>query len=147
MWTAYDAKLVGVALISCGTFATGLLPAWFGLGTRWRRPSTTLSSILCFGGGVLLATSLVHILPESREALGPWAEIVLCSGYFMLYLVDVLLQFINNPKTDSQLAEGENLIRNQSCRSYESIERSEPSVSFKQQQHIVVSSLIFGFNY
>jgi len=60
----------------------------------------TISFLLCFGAGVLLATSFLHILPEMRhglegssEKLGiEWlAELIACSGFFLVYLVEELV--------------------------------------------------------
>jgi len=61
---------------------------------------TLFSSLLCFGGGVLLATSMLHMLPEVRENFEnakvlpeeyehiPLAEIVLMSGFFLIYFIE-----------------------------------------------------------
>ena len=51
----------------------------------------------CFGGGVLLATTMLHMLPEITEGLAAKAEslemeflpmLVVCSGFFIIYLVE-----------------------------------------------------------
>ena len=57
-----------------------------------------ISSVLsCFGGGVLLATTMLHMLPEITEGLAAKAEslemeflpmLVVCSGFFIIYLVE-----------------------------------------------------------
>lgn len=56
-----------------------------------------LSSLLCFGAGVLLSTSLVHILPEVRRTAPrnyqQYSEMVFCAGFFVLYLLDELVHF------------------------------------------------------
>ena len=58
------------------------------------------SVLLCFGGGVLLATAMLHILPESSEGLAVAGEkleieflpyLVLCSGFFLIYLIEELV--------------------------------------------------------
>jgi len=59
--------------------------------------SKITSFLLCFGAGVLLETSLLHILPEMREGLEEtsekleieWlAELIICAGFFMVYLME-----------------------------------------------------------
>lgn len=57
------AKLVVVFVLGLGSLKMGMLPAAL---TRYNlRQNRVLQTILlCFGAGILLATSLVHILPE-----------------------------------------------------------------------------------
>jgi len=69
---------------------------------------------------VLLATSLVHLLPEIRETLEPLgveieslAEILLCCGFFMIYFVEEVAYMIQgevapNEKQDNIMANGGN---------------------------------------
>ena len=66
------------------------------------RRQTIISSVLsCFGGGVLLATTMLHMLPEITEGLAAKAEslemeflpmLVVCSGFFLIYLVEELAE-------------------------------------------------------
>ena len=60
----------------------------------------TTSFLLCMSAGVLLATSMLNILPEIRkrmeeaqESLGiSWlAELVVCTGFFLAYIIDETL--------------------------------------------------------
>ena len=61
--------------------------------------------MLCVGGGVLLATVFMHMIPEVRESLEsarkannpeldehdhgyPIAELVICAGFFVIYLIE-----------------------------------------------------------
>lgn len=66
--------------------------------------SLTLSLLLCGGGGVLLCTTLVQLLPEVRLQLQrlqrqgalpqtrlPAAELLLVAGFLALYLVEELV--------------------------------------------------------
>jgi len=55
------AKCVSVVIIFAGSLICGLLPA-FRVFSAF--PRFALSLILSYGGGILIATSLVHILPE-----------------------------------------------------------------------------------
>lgn len=52
---------------------------------------------LIFSGGVLFATSFLHVIPEVREAFGksvqnfPITELVVCLGFLAVYLVEEVL--------------------------------------------------------
>jgi hypothetical protein len=72
-----------------------------------------MSAMLCVGGGVLLATVFVHMIPEVRESLEnarklgylgsskpdehghdhgyPFAELVVCAGFFVIYLIEAMV--------------------------------------------------------
>ncbi|GAB0092903.1 zinc transporter ZIP3 [Sergentomyia squamirostris] len=83
-------KILAMFVLGAGSFFIGMLPAW--LSRRQQRNHPLLVSILlCFGAGVLLATSLVHMLPEVREKLAQYSEIVFCVGFFVVYAVDELV--------------------------------------------------------
>lgn len=51
-----------------------------------------LTALLSFGAGALLATALVHMLPEASEELPKAAPVGLLAGFLVLYLVDELVQ-------------------------------------------------------
>jgi len=68
-----------------------------------------MAGLMCIGGGVLLATVFIHMLPEVRMSLEevrdeagedsvmagefPFAELTLCAGFFVIYLVSISLTF------------------------------------------------------
>ncbi|KAJ8882486.1 hypothetical protein PR048_014297 [Dryococelus australis] len=70
---------------------------------RWKIEAS-ISYFLCFGGGVLIATSFIHIIPEVQEAIEvikakddsiipkdsefPWGELCICIGFFLVYLLE-----------------------------------------------------------
>eukprot|EP00090_Calanus_glacialis_P034680 TRINITY_DN5852_c0_g1_i1.p1 TRINITY_DN5852_c0_g1~~TRINITY_DN5852_c0_g1_i1.p1 ORF type:complete len:384 (-),score=70.16 TRINITY_DN5852_c0_g1_i1:90-1241(-) len=96
-------KLVTAIILGLCSFVVGVAAIKFrsvlGLQTKAAKRSQTYinSILLCFGAGVLLATALLHILPETRhgmeeaqESLGiGWlAELVFCVGFFLVYLVE-----------------------------------------------------------
>lgn len=87
---ADTAKILAMVTLGGGCLFLGLLPAFFNR-TRRRRPQFSVSAMLCFGAGVLLATSLVHMLPEVRENLGDRSEVIYCLGFFIVYIVDELV--------------------------------------------------------
>lgn len=84
-----EAKLLAILALGVGSFVSGILPLFCAQRNRDRFPSL-ISFLLCFGAGVLLATALVHMLPEVRDALKQYAEIVFCVGFFLIYTVDEL---------------------------------------------------------
>lgn len=72
-------------------------------GSRRRdRVEIFLSMFLCFGAGLLLSTCFVHMIPEVRTSfvqaskvgdwpllvLYPFAEVVICIGFFAVYLLE-----------------------------------------------------------
>ncbi|CAM1314483.1 SLC39A3 (predicted) [Pycnogonum litorale] len=72
------------------------------------RQAAVISVLLCFGGGVLLSTFMVHMVPEVRESFNkglsahdldhyrhvPLTEIVVCLGFFIVYFIEELLNIV-----------------------------------------------------
>ena len=70
-------KVLVMFLLGIFCMLLGFIPLKLGNWFRNRdgspRHGTILSSLLCFGGGILLATSLIHMLPEvSHNLISPW---------------------------------------------------------------------------
>ncbi|XP_028166467.1 zinc transporter ZIP3 [Ostrinia nubilalis] len=93
------AKAISMLVLGLGSFVFGMIPAGFSEGTRQKHP-LLISCLLCFGGGVLLSTSVVHMLPEAREKLPNYSELLLCVGFFIVYLVDELVHLFYGPGND-----------------------------------------------
>lgn len=71
---------------------------------RRQRVDVAISFCLSFGGGVLLATCFIHMIPEVRESLEavkrsgssvishntsfPFAEFITCCGFFIVYVIE-----------------------------------------------------------
>lgn len=89
-------KVVSILSLGLASIFVGLIPASFANRGRQQWP-LFLSNLLCFGGGVLISTSLIHILPEVREvapeAYKPYTEIVFCAGFFILYMIDEIVHY------------------------------------------------------
>lgn len=82
---------------------------WSGAGRHSKRKDAITSILLCFGGGVLLSTSMIHMLPEVRKGMAntghenvhgdqkyhktevPYAEITLCCGFLLVYFIEELV--------------------------------------------------------
>ncbi|CAD5208489.1 unnamed protein product [Bursaphelenchus xylophilus] len=99
------------------TAVAGLTPIWILRALRKRahslpsskkkdRVSLFLCLLTCFSGGVFLATCFLHLFPElfahvemMKETYGfkpdfPMAELLACSGFFVLFLVEELVLII-----------------------------------------------------
>ncbi|XP_075145068.1 zinc/iron regulated transporter-related protein 88E [Haematobia irritans] len=84
-------KVFAMTVLGLGSFLFGMLPAIISERNRQRFPLTK-SLMLCFGAGILLATSLIHILPEVRKQNNSnWAEMSLCGGFLFIYFIDELV--------------------------------------------------------
>lgn len=79
----------------------GILPTWLGL-TESCAHSLLLSLVLCYGGGVLFSTSLLHIMPEARQSLPDTSDLVLCAGFMFLYLTEEINKIFDNKNYSQQ---------------------------------------------
>ncbi|XP_049790988.1 uncharacterized protein LOC126198282 [Schistocerca nitens] len=112
-----------------GSFLAGVLPQLLratvapppqlqpakGLGFCARNEELLVSLLLCFGGGVLLFTTFIHLQPEvrdsfrdlescgylweSREGL-PLADLAFCAGFFTVYLVEEMVHLLLDSRQD-----------------------------------------------
>ncbi|XP_045775901.1 zinc transporter ZIP1 [Maniola jurtina] len=98
---ASTAKVISIIALGLGSFVTGMAPACISHSARQRHP-LFISCLLCFGGGVLLATSLTHMLPEAREKLPQYTELLLCAGFFLVYIVDEIVHIFNGTNEHPQ---------------------------------------------
>ena len=106
--------LLGVFRLFCGLVPlkiTKKLKLWGESGVshrlvnqRRQRVDAAISFCLSFGGGVLLATCFIHMIPEVRESLDaakrsgssvishntsfPFAEFIVCCGFFLVYVIE-----------------------------------------------------------
>jgi solute carrier family 39 (zinc transporter), member 1/2/3 len=66
MMNAFTAKIISIVSLGLGSLISGLLPALL-TKSKLKRSSLLQTILLCFGAGILLATALVHILPEVSD--------------------------------------------------------------------------------
>ncbi|XP_016991592.1 zinc transporter ZIP1 [Drosophila rhopaloa] len=105
------AKIVAMVVLVVITVLCGSLPYVLNRCFQWTKqsPEETRSSavvrcLLFFGGGVLICTTFLHMLPEVIEvvealqqcgslAQTPFAltEMLLCTGFFLMYALDELM--------------------------------------------------------
>ncbi|XP_051165423.1 zinc transporter ZIP1-like isoform X3 [Leptopilina boulardi] len=100
-------------LVLCSvSICMGLLPLQMNKWLKWTSPkngnsarsSKLMSMLLGFGGGVLLCTTFLHLLPEVTEGVEsliehkyinrqrfPIPETLTCLGFFIMYLVEELV--------------------------------------------------------
>ncbi|CAG9818383.1 unnamed protein product, partial [Phaedon cochleariae] len=91
-----QAKIFSIATLGVSSIIVGVLPNCFANQGRRQWP-LFLSCLLCFGGGVLLSTALIHILPELRDSVPEeyrqYTEMVFCAGFFLLYMLDEIVHY------------------------------------------------------
>lgn len=80
-------------IIGVGSFVVGIAPTCFVSRVRYLQQKLLLSCTLCFGGGVLFATSILHMLPEIRESMINYAELLFSCGFLLLYLIDECVHY------------------------------------------------------
>lgn len=106
------AKILAMAFLGVSSFVVGSTPVcvFERLGIRRRArgaANAVLRLILNFGGGVLLCTTFLHLLPEVREGVeqltddgmldshvtvdGMLPELIMCIGFFIMYSVEELV--------------------------------------------------------
>ncbi|CAF4868854.1 unnamed protein product [Pieris macdunnoughi] len=131
------AKGVSMAVLFCASMLCGIVPMLLAKRFRWITPNEAenlkssnriVASLLSFGGGVLLCTTLMHLLPgvnyniDQLVAEGymknldlPLASLLMCSGFFIMYLVEELVHMYldHREKSNSSVAP---LVRNLSIR-------------------------------
>lgn len=88
-----EAKWIAMLAVGIGSFVIGVIPACLVARGRIVSRKLLISALLCFGGGVLLATSVLHMLPETRDLLPEYAELTFCCGFLLLYLVDEIAHY------------------------------------------------------
>lgn len=94
-----------------------------------RKSSMVVSILLCFGGGVLLATTFLHLLPEISQTIAllendglipkssfHLAEILMMTGFFLIYMIEELVHnyLHRHQHKKSKKAEAEMLEKNAS---------------------------------
>ncbi|KAG7171959.1 zinc transporter ZIP1-like [Homarus americanus] len=108
MLNLVETKVMVLLTMAILSFAFSLLPLLVRkvLAGRFRTSSSQnfMSGCLCFGGGVLMATVFLHLLPETRVYLQlattsgflphvpyPLSELIVCCGFFFMYISEELV--------------------------------------------------------
>lgn len=102
------AKATAMTVLFVAALCAGLIPFQLAKWFKWENGATekgraglVVSLLLAFGGGVLLCTTFLHLLPEVKEnvealqASGDlpefgfhFAELLMCIGFFTMYLIE-----------------------------------------------------------
>lgn len=104
------AKIVAMSVLGLTSFLLGIMPIKLtkimSIKSVDGDKNLLVSLLLCFGGGVLLFTTFIHLQPEVREAFAsleqqkiipeigngiPMSEFVFCLGFFFVYLIEELV--------------------------------------------------------
>ncbi|XP_052838953.1 zinc transporter ZIP1 isoform X1 [Drosophila gunungcola] len=130
-------KVLAMLVLGLGSLLSGMLPAIISERNRQRFPLTT-SLLLCFGAGILLATALVHILPEVREQMeSKFAEVAMCGGFFIIYFIDEFIHYFFGEAiqhTHSQIPETERIIP-ANGNGYGAVDERAPLLSAQTTSH------------
>jgi len=109
------AKIVSMLVLGLATWIIGIVPL-FSVKRGWlsrkesdgeSRMGNVLSCLMCFGGGVIMTSSLAHMLPDVNEVLElslehgtfpdtglPIAEILVLAGFLFIYTTEELMHMI-----------------------------------------------------
>ncbi|XP_025199352.1 zinc transporter ZIP3-like [Melanaphis sacchari] len=123
------AKIISMLVLGLGSFVLGMLPIKLTSKKSWQlnaqapsQPSghshpghsatdssLVVSLLLCFGGGVLLFTTFLHLQPEVRESVGQLqhthklpdgqgaenlGDLIFCVGFFLMFIIDQIVHNI-----------------------------------------------------
>ncbi|KAF5281139.1 hypothetical protein FQA39_LY17871 [Lamprigera yunnana] len=113
------AKVVSMAVLGIASFCIGILPIKLtklvNIKSADKNNNLVVSLLLCFGGGVLLFTTFLHLQPEVRESLFhleaedkipsigsgvPLSELIFCFGFFFVYFIEEIAHLIVHKKMD-----------------------------------------------
>lgn len=103
------AKFVTMSCLLVISMFSGMIPFFLSKKLNWSDPNRDprnklISSLLSFGGGALLCTTFIHLLPEieeniadlkSEDRLPDWdfslANLLMSIGFFIIYLVEEMV--------------------------------------------------------
>lgn len=129
------AKSITMIVLFLVSMSSGLLPMFFTKFFNWSDPSRDpranliVSSLLSFGGGALLATTFMHLLPEIDETIThlqseghmpKWdfsiTNLLMGIGFFIIYFVEEIVHaYLRKHQKDRQKAQ-EAFVRGHSAR-------------------------------
>uniref|UniRef100_A0A1A9X4X5 Uncharacterized protein n=1 Tax=Glossina brevipalpis TaxID=37001 RepID=A0A1A9X4X5_9MUSC len=120
------AKCLAMVSMLIATLLFGSIPYMLNRCYKWTdrtanaRSAMIIQCLLYFGGGVLLATTFMHLLPEVQEVVNhlqhcgeiaevPFAvpEMLMCAGFFFMYLIEeAIYRYIHRSKSNKLKANG-----------------------------------------
>lgn len=112
--SAVLAKSVAMCVLFLASLTLGLLPLLLSRWFKWQtnpKNSIYVNLLLCLGGGILLCTTFLHLLPEVTEQLSELqedgvlpelrfhlSEMLMCIGFFTMYFVEECVHVYLNSK-------------------------------------------------
>lgn len=119
------AKATAMTVLFVAALLAGLIPFKLAQWFKWENGSTekgktglVVSLLLAFGGGVLMCTTFMHLLPEVKEnverlqasgelpAFGfHFSELLMCIGFFTMYFIEQLVHAYLHSRDDAKQAE------------------------------------------
>ncbi|EDW83745.1 uncharacterized protein Dwil_GK13772 [Drosophila willistoni] len=138
------AKVTAMVVLFCASAICGSIPFLLNRCYRWTenqtnaRSATVVKCLLYFGGGVLLATTFLHLLPEVQEVVEqlqecgiigeltfPLAELLMCSGFFLMYFIEEAMHaYLHRHQPDEA---GKAFERGHSIRNSHLMKNTEPT--------------------
>ncbi|KAL1459510.1 hypothetical protein WDU94_011482 [Cyamophila willieti] len=125
-----SAKVLSMVILGVSSFVIGILPLKLAklmnfsrkpaLDGHFPKQPLIISLLLCFGGGVLLFTTFIHLQPEVRESIQHLyeqkllpsfiqknmnvhvADVIFCVGFFFVYLVEETVHFFLDKRSHEQ---------------------------------------------
>lgn len=104
------AKVVTIVCLFLISMGSGMIPSFLSRWFKWSDPNrdprtnVVISSLLSFGGGALLCTTFMHLLPEIDETISDlqsegrmpnWefsiTNLLMAIGFFVIYLVEEIV--------------------------------------------------------
>ncbi|XP_044736008.1 zinc transporter ZIP1-like isoform X1 [Chrysoperla carnea] len=152
------AKIIAMTVLGLSSFTVGIFPVrlekYFDL-SHTRNPhknNLLISLMLCFGGGVLLFTTFLHLQPEVRESFAklekqqkiptfgtgiPIAELVFCTGFFFVYLIEEVVHMCLEKRCSNE--NDEVLQRSISLRRCSKANNNEPQIIVQHSRPSLVT--------
>ncbi|CAG9860967.1 unnamed protein product [Phyllotreta striolata] len=116
------AKIVAMLVLGFTSFILGILPIkltkFISIKSVDGDKNLTISLLLCFGGGVLLFTTFLHLQPEVRQGFEhleksgvkstvgpgiPLSELVFCLGFFFVYLIEEVVHIFLDKRHNNEV--------------------------------------------
>ncbi|XP_041969691.1 zinc transporter ZIP1-like [Aricia agestis] len=131
------AKGVAMAVLFSASMICGIVPLFLAKKFKWIKPdeagdlkskNKVVMTLLSFGGGVLLSTTFLHLVPEvdhniedlvcqglMHELDFSLSALLMCTGFFIMYLVEELVHLYIH-RREKRNAKAQPLVRNLSLR-------------------------------